>query len=123
MVRVACIVLLSFITAFAMQINAVMVECPTGTELPNDNTETEEYLVQDNSPSFFIYWDERVRTTLTEFLDHTRQPLRLSITLLRFLPIPLSKCIIHPTTIGFSYADYPPQVTKNSIVTLRKFRI
>ncbi len=79
-------------------------------------------ITQDNSPSLFVYWDERVRTTLSEFHEYNRQPSRVSIILLRYSP-PLYKCITDLGNAKFSYAEYPSSVTENYIVTLRKFRI
>ncbi len=125
MIRASYIFLFSLATAFLFHANG------TGLAMKSDIVTTEQssaisngtdYLNQDNSPFLFVYWDERVRTTLTEFREQNRQPSRVSIQLLRHLP-PSYKCITDLGNAWFLSAEYSPTVTENYIVTLRKFRI
>ncbi len=85
--------------------------------------EDETILEQDNSAFLFVYWDEHVRTTLSEFKETNRQPpQKTGITLSGNTP-PASEYSTTPIGIGPPDTKSYSSGQENPVVVLHKFRI
>lgn len=124
MIRTTYILLLAIASAFFSEnVAAESIEKTiiVSAEVTESNTESESVsFSQDNSPYQFVYWDERVRTTLSGVHEHNR--FSRFNTVLRHSPL-ISKCYTDSERSGFSYAEYHRATIDYFIVALRKIRI
>ncbi len=98
---------------------AIITEWEKSDPLPGEKNIN---LTQDNSPSLFVYWDERVRTTVTGVHEHNRLMARTIITLLKQSPLSF-KYFTDSEKAESSYAEYHHPAAESFIVALHRIRI